>query len=111
MTRSRLDVSASLASRGRPENWATEDEAAALSGMSRESFDEKLAALEARGFPRRRPDNNKRFIPHILRFWEADAETATFTAPPNPAQDDEDERNKERLGQHGRQSIRVVAGK
>jgi hypothetical protein len=69
MTRRRHDVVASLADRGRPELWATEDEAAALSGVGPERFREKVEELEAKGFPKIHPFNGKRFIPAMVEFW------------------------------------------
>lgn len=72
MTAPRGKISASLASRGRPEDWATESEAAALSGMSPEDFAWKLPYLEEVGFPKKSPWNNKRFIPAIEKFWWRD---------------------------------------
>jgi hypothetical protein len=69
MTAARGKVSASLASRGRPEDWATESEAAALSGMSPQDFSWKLPYLESVGFPKKSPWNDKRFIPAIEKFW------------------------------------------
>lgn len=70
MTVARTKVSASLADRGRPEFWANEQESAALSGMTADIFAKRLADLEAKGFPKISPWNGKRFIPHIIAFWE-----------------------------------------
>lgn len=69
MTAPRAKVAASLAERGRPEMWATESDAATLSGMSTQDFAWKLPYLERAGFPKRSAWNNKRFIPHIEDFW------------------------------------------
>lgn len=72
--RSKSDVIADLLGRGIADVWATEDEAATLSGMGTAKFREKLADLEARGFPKKDPANNKRFIPAILDFWKQRAQ-------------------------------------
>lgn len=97
MTRPRAAISASLSARGRAENWANEDEAAALSGMCGDIYRAQLAALETAGFPKRSPWNGKRFIPAILAFFEREHENA----PPVAATlDVDDERAKERFG-HG----------
>jgi hypothetical protein len=95
MTRRRADVSASLAERGRPENWATEDEAAALSGMSRDRFNALLLKLHAAGFPQRTPWNGKRWIPAILDFWWCQHQSG----PSKTAHEvDDEERAKENFG-------------
>lgn len=70
MTARKADIAVSLAGRGRPELWANELETAVLSGMSQDQFAKKIEALEALGFPKRNPFNDKRFIPHIIAFWE-----------------------------------------
>ncbi len=87
MTRPRLNISESLARRGRPENWATDDEAAALSGMSPNVFARAVPELEKKGFPQINAVNRKRFIPHILAFWERGSDDAAAGSNP-PAQDE-----------------------
>lgn len=70
MTARRANIAASLAARGRPELWANEQESAVLSGMSPEQFAKKVEALEVAGFPKPNSWNDKRFIPHIVGFWD-----------------------------------------
>jgi hypothetical protein len=73
MTVSRAKIEASLAERGRPANWANEQESAVLAGFSADGqkFRESLPALESTGFPPIMPFNGKRFIPAIERWaWE-----------------------------------------
>ena len=71
--KARESISKSLAERGHHENWATEDEAAALSGMTTDQFAKVISALESVGFPKPNPWNNKRFIGSINAFWASDA--------------------------------------
>jgi hypothetical protein len=94
MTRPRADISASLAERGLAEWWANQAETAALCGLSTQEFVKKLPELEARGFPPVVPANGKRFIPHIRRFWEAEA---SARLPADPAAVQDEERAKENL--------------
>lgn len=68
MTASRGKVSASLAARGRPEDWANEQESACLLGLESDKYYALIPMLEATGFPRKTPWNNKRFIPAIDEF-------------------------------------------
>lgn len=70
MTRRRADIATSLAERGRPEMWANEAEAASLCGLSPNEFKAKLPDLERQGFPPQHPVNGKRYIPHILAFFD-----------------------------------------
>lgn len=106
MTARRAEIAASLAERGRPENWATEDEAAALSGVSPGTYRAKLAEWEKRGFPQANTENGKRSIPAILAFWglpQNHSGVAGATAPMT----DEDEDGQERWtgsGAHRRAS-------
>lgn len=82
-----------LLERGIPVAWATEEEAAALSGMHAVTFRTKRDDLEARGFPKIDPANGKRFIPAIMDFWRRRAQAhveAEHDARP------ESEREKER---------------
>lgn len=76
MTQPRAKIEASLAERGRPANWANENEAAVLSGYSLESFRSATADLEAAGFPQINRWNRKRYIPAILNFWAAQVDSA-----------------------------------
>lgn len=69
MTAPRHRIAQSLAARGRPAMWATDAEAAILSGMSIDTFKDELPDLERRGFPRKNGINGKRSIPAILDFW------------------------------------------
>lgn len=69
MTRPRAAISASLSARGWPQMWATEAEAADLSGVGAEVFRRKVATWESRGFPKINPENGRRSIPDILAFW------------------------------------------
>lgn len=69
MTKPRGVVSASLAERGRPEDWADDSETACLCGMCVVTFYGKVEALEAIGFPRASSWNGKRYIPAIREFW------------------------------------------
>lgn len=68
MTAPRGKVSASLAARGRPEDWANEQESACLLGLESDKYYDLLPQLEASGFPKKTPWNNKRFIPAIDEF-------------------------------------------
>lgn len=88
MTKRRADISVSLADRGRPESWANEQEAAALSGMAPERFREQLPALESIGFPKPCGWNAKRFVPAILAFWEREHERKPLKVPDADVQDD-----------------------
>lgn len=101
MTRPRATVSASLSLRGRAENWANEEEAAALSGLSVDAFGVKLPALEAAGFPKRSPWNGKRFIPHILAFFDREHENVPAVATP----DVDSERALERFGHERKRHV------
>jgi hypothetical protein len=95
VTSARAKIEASLAVRGRPAQWANEQEAAALSGMAPEAFRQKLSDLEKRGFPQVNPDNGKRSIPHILAFWGLPQSHSGALAAVAPAQvDDEDGEEK-----------------
>lgn len=69
MTAPRHKIEASLAERGRPAMWANEQEAAALSGVSVQTFRCKVSSWERHGFPKVHPDNGRRSIPAILVFW------------------------------------------
>ncbi len=82
MTRPRRDIAESLSRRGLTERWATEEEAAARSGMTPDAFKDQLPALEAKGFPRKNRWNNLRFIPTIDAFW--DREDAAEQSKPLP---------------------------
>jgi hypothetical protein len=68
MTAPKAKVSASLAARGRPEDWANEQESACLLGLESDKYYDLLSKLEASGFPKKTPWNNKRFIPAIDEF-------------------------------------------
>jgi hypothetical protein len=73
VTAKRAAIEISLAARGRPANWANEQEAAILVGFPADGqkFRETLPALEEAGFPPVMPFNGKRFIPAIERFvWQ-----------------------------------------
>lgn len=72
MTRRRVEIAASLATRGHPAYWANDDEAAILSGMSPNAFRDWLKTPEAVSFPKSDPRNGKRRIPDILAFWGLD---------------------------------------
>lgn len=74
MTKPRAVVSASLAERGRPEQWANEQEAAALSGLSPDAFADQVPELESAGFPHISPRTGKRFIEAIIDFWRREHE-------------------------------------
>lgn len=88
MTKPRAVVSASLAERGRPEMWANEQEAAALSGMKPETFASKVKQLEALGFPLKSAWNTKRFIPAIIDFWRLQQEEPELQRGPGSDEDD-----------------------
>jgi hypothetical protein len=78
-----MEISKSLAARGRPEMWATADEAATLCGMSANEFWRRQSELEALGLPPINHINGKRYIPHILAVFEktvATGERAMTTA-------------------------------
>ncbi len=85
-------VVSGLLARGIPAQWATEQEAAALSGMCVRVFRARRADLEAHGFPKADPANGKRFIPAIMDFWRARAQPAVAGAPMGGA----DERAREK---------------
>jgi hypothetical protein len=68
MTAPRGKVSASLAARGRPEDWANEQESACLLGLESDKYYSLLPQMEANGFPKKTSWNNKRFIPAIDEF-------------------------------------------
>ncbi len=87
MTAPRGKVAESLAARGRPENWANEQEAAVLSGYSPENFRQALRGLEAMGFPQVNRLNGKRFIPAILNFWTCQVDTSGVLAPKSEDED------------------------
>lgn len=61
--------------------WATEQEAAELSGMSLTKFRREVAGLELRGFPLVNPINGRRPIPAILAFWKLTADDPASLAP------------------------------
>ena len=58
------------AERGRSAMWATEKEAAKLSGVSISRFRKRVKEWEGNGFPRVHPETGKRFVPAVLRFWD-----------------------------------------
>lgn len=87
MSAPRAKIAASLAERGRPELWANEQEAAVLSGMAYESFRLVVLELERRGFPRQNPNNGKRWIDDIIRFWAGDRASRPLPATETPPQD------------------------
>jgi hypothetical protein len=96
VTKPRAIASASLAYRGVPEHWATEEEAAALSGMAVTKFAATVERLEAAGFPPQSAWNGKRFIPAIRAFWDREH---SKTVLPGAAETGEDgERDKENWG-------------
>lgn len=80
----------SLLSRGVPGVWATEEEAAVLSGMCSKSFRAKRLDLEAHGFPKIDPINGKRFIPAILTFWERRAQANALAPQEGPHVDEQE---------------------
>lgn len=69
MTARRSEISASLADRGRPENWATEAEAAVLSGVGPEVFAAELPELIRQGFPKPSGWTGKWWTSSIREFW------------------------------------------
>lgn len=79
MTAARARVLERLAERGRPQMWANEHESAVLSGLSADTFRQKLRDLELRGFPKANPLNGKRSIPAILAFWKLAVDDAPAT--------------------------------
>lgn len=81
MTLPRRKIEASLAERGRPAMWANEQEAAALSGVSLQTFRSKVGSWELHGFPKNHPENGHRSIPGILAFWGL-PQTRFDVAPP-----------------------------
>jgi hypothetical protein len=92
MTAPRAKVSASLADRGRPEMWVNEQESAVLSGMEIDKYYASLPRLEASGFPKKNPWNNKRFVPTIIDFWKREVDAARFEVPKS-AQEEEQRGN------------------
>lgn len=78
MTTARSKVSASLAARGRPEDWANEQESACLLGLESDKYYARLPELEAMGFPKKTPWNNKRFIPAIDEFKRRNLDADLF---------------------------------
>ena len=104
MTAPRGKVSASLASRGRPENWANEAEAAVLSGVGVETFRAKVKAWESRGFPQINPENGKRSIPAILAFWGL---PLNHSAGPVPVTSQDDEDGQEKWNEPGQSQRRA----
>lgn len=92
MTATRAKIEASLAERGRPVEWANEQQAAVLSGVSANAFRKKVKGWEASGFPQKNPENGKRPIRAILAFWRLPANHPTGPAMQQP---DEDESEKE----------------
>jgi len=96
VTAPRKEIEASLAERGRPVNWATEQEAAVLSGYPADGdrFRKDLPDLEKAGFPKIDPLPGKRFIPAIVDFWarrvDALAQEAAKSTPPKTIHDFED---------------------
>jgi hypothetical protein len=89
MTKARIVIMESLAARGHPEYWATEEEAAALSGVTPDRFREKVAEWEVKGFPKITPDNGKRFIPKILAYWQRESDRVALKPGTKPEQDEE----------------------
>lgn len=77
MTAPRGKIEASLAERGRPVNWANEQESAVLAGFPADgmAFRAALKDLEAKGFPPINHSNNKRFIPAIQAFYWAELDS------------------------------------
>ena len=73
MTKARGAIAVSLAERGWREQWANEEEAACLSGLSSDAFRHKLPELEIAGFPRRNSWNGLRFTPAIEEFWRRES--------------------------------------
>ena len=76
MTASKAKIERSLAARGRPANWANEQEAAVLSGFSPMVFRQNVRDLESQGFPRVNPINGMRFIPAINDFWSSQIDSS-----------------------------------
>lgn len=69
MTAPRSKIDIALAESGWPSPWATEQEAARLSGLSVSAFRAKVKQLELQGFPKKHPINGKRSKAAILAFF------------------------------------------
>lgn len=104
MTAPRAKIEASLAERGRPVNWANEQEAAVLSGVSYPTFQAKIKGWEAVGFPLKNTENGKRSIPGILAFWRL---PANHIGRPAADQPEDDESTLERW--HGHRPQRITS--
>lgn len=68
--------------------WATEQEAAALSGVGVQTFRQKVSAWERRGFPVVNSENGKRPIPAVLAFWGLPQSPFDISANKNPVQEE-----------------------
>jgi hypothetical protein len=90
VTAPRGKIEASLAERGRPAMWATENEAAVLSGVGVETFRSKVKGWEKRGFPQINPENGRRPIPGILAFWRLPSNHSAAITRAVENDDDED---------------------
>lgn len=86
--------------------WATEAEAAILSGFSPEAFRKAAPKLEQAGFPQITRWNGKRFIPAIINFWACQIDASTGL-PVELAEDDLDGPNVENFG-HARSQRRFA---
>lgn len=85
MTAPRKEIETSLAERGRPVNWATEQEAAVLCGLNPQKYRRRVAELESQGFPRKDPVNGLRYIPAIEAFWASRIDSLAHPVPQSPA--------------------------
>lgn len=88
MTAQRAKIEASLAERGRPVDWANEQETAALCGVPYDKYRKNLADMEARGFPKVFAFNGLRFIPFIKAYLLRELDAAQKAPAESPAADE-----------------------